>query len=124
MKEFWKKHIIIFCAVLCIIVLLSNLILGLLQRNFATSVISYYLIEAGFKTVIIVLLVILMARWKLFCKSKEKKILWGCLIGALNLLFILENLLPLILADPDYIQVHGLSENYYFTEVFQEQTFL
>ena len=24
MKEFWKKHIIIFCAVLCVIVVLSN----------------------------------------------------------------------------------------------------
>lgn len=55
---------------------------------------------------IIVLLVILMARWQLFDKSKEKKIFWGCLIGALNLLFILENLLPLTLAEQDYIQAH------------------
>ncbi|MGN1165352.1 MAG: type II CAAX prenyl endopeptidase Rce1 family protein [Lachnospiraceae bacterium] len=106
MKEFWKKHIVFFCIVMITLAVFSNLILGFLQKSYATGYVSYYLIEAGFKAIIIVLLFVLMSKWKLFSNGKEKRILWGFLIGALNLLFILENLLPLTLVKPADIQVN------------------
>lgn len=105
MKEFSKKHMAIFCVIMIAIAVSSNLILGILQENYATGLVSFFLIEAGFKAVIIFLLLILMVKWQLFNKGIEKKILWGCLIGALNLLFILENVLPLTLVNPAFIKV-------------------
>lgn len=104
MKELSKKHIVIFCAIMIAIAVSINLILGILQQNYATGLVSYFLIEAGFKAAIIFLLLILMSKWQLFHKGIDKKILWGCLIGALNLLFILENVLPFTLVNPTYIQ--------------------
>lgn len=97
MKEFFKKHTVVFCAILIIAVMLSNLLLGLLQERYSQGWGSYYLIEAGFKTVITVFLLILVWKWKLYNKNKDKKVLLGCIIGLLYLPFIIENLLPLSL---------------------------
>lgn len=80
---------------------------GKMTEKLATNLVTYYIVEAVFKTIIIALLLVLIVKWNLVKKAKGKTVLLGLLFGALNLLFIIDNLLPLTLVNPIHFKVYG-----------------
>ena len=107
MKEFFKKHIAVFCVIMVGVAFLSNVSVGVLQEKYADSLTVSYFVEAVCKFILAFLLIVLMIKWKLIQKTPKKYLWWGLLAGIPGALWIVTNLLPLKLVNPQNFQVSG-----------------
>ncbi len=99
MKNFCKKHTLIFFVFAIIVALFSNLITGFLQAPFTKNLTISYLIEAIFKCSISIMPITLMVKWGYTKKATKKQVAIGFLLGTLFLLFMAPNLIPLVLVN-------------------------
>ena len=99
MKNFCKKHTLIFFVFAIIVALFSNLITGFLQAPFTKNLTISYLIESIFKCSISIMPITLMIKWGYTKKATKKQVAIGFLLGTLFLLFMAPNLIPLVLVN-------------------------
>ena len=102
MKQFFKKHTLIFLLFVITYALSTSLLTTFLQNTFATNLSTYYLIEAVAKYIIAILPVTFMIKWGYTKKSNWKRIAMGFGIGTLALIFCLPNLSLFTLIDRSY----------------------
>lgn len=100
MKNFCKKHTLIFIILVAAVALSSNLITGFAQNIFSKNLTAQYWAEAVCKYSISVIPLILMYKWGYTKKSNKKKIALGFALGSILLLFMAPNLISLILVNP------------------------
>ena len=100
MKNFCKKHTIIFTLGIICIALFSNLMTGFLQSFFPEYQVMYYLVEAILKFSISVGLIFLMFKWGYLQKTNKKNIALGFLLGSILLIFMAPNLIPFVYVNP------------------------
>lgn len=100
MKDFCKKHTVIFTLGIIFIALFSNLMTGFLQSFFPEYQMMYYLVEAILKFGISAGLIYLMFKWGYTKKTGKKNIALGFLLGAILFLFMAPNLVPFIFVNP------------------------
>ena len=100
MKDFCKKHTIIFTLGIILIALFSNLMTGFLQSFFPEYQVMYYLVEAILKFSISAVLITLMIKWGYTKKSNKKNIALGFLLSTILLLFMAPNLIPFAFVNP------------------------
>lgn len=105
MKEFFKKHAILFMLLVAAIALFSNLMRGVLENVFGTSLMMSYVIDAVCGYIISILPLVLMVKWGYIKKSNKPRILLGFLMGTPYILFGIWNLLPLVLVNRILFQV-------------------
>lgn len=99
MKNFCKKHTLIFFVFTIVFALFSNLITGFLQAPFKNNLAVAYLLEAVFKCSISIIPITLMIKWGYTKKANKKQVAIGFLLGAILLLFMAPNLIPLVLVN-------------------------
>lgn len=100
MKDFCKKHTVIFTLGIIFIALFSNLMTGFLQSFFPEYQVMYYLVEAILKFSISAGLIFLMFKWGYTKKTSRKNIALGFLLGAILFLFMAPNLVPFLFVNP------------------------
>lgn len=100
MKEFMKKHTLLFVVLVAVFALCTNLITGFVQSFFSNNLTMSYLAEAVCKYGISFVPLCMMVKWGYTKKSNKKKIAVGFAIGALLILFGVPNVLPLVLVNP------------------------
>ena len=105
MKIFFKKHTFLFVILAALLALLSNLVSGLLESLAAGSLALSFWSEGIWKCLISGLLLLLMKKWGYVRKSGAAKMLTGFAAGLPFLLFIGQNLWPLVLVNPVLFQV-------------------
>lgn len=105
MKEFMKKHTLLFVVLVAAFALCTNLITGYVQNFFSNNLTMFYLAEAVCKYSISFVPLCIMVKWGYTKKSNKKKIAVGFAIGALFILFGAPNVLPLVLVNPILFKV-------------------
>lgn len=106
MKNFCKKHTVIFTLGIIFIALFSNLMTGFLQSFFPEYQMMYYLVEAILKFSISAGLIFLMAKWGYIQKTSKKNIALGFLLGSILLIFMAPNLIPFVYVNPILFDAH------------------
>lgn len=100
MKDFFKKHTVIFTLGIIFIALFTNLTTGFFQSFFPENQMMYFLVEAIFKFGVSVVLLILMVKHGYTKKADKKNIAIGFALSSILLLLMFPNVIPFILVNP------------------------
>lgn len=106
MKEFCKKHTLIFIIMVILYALMTNLATGFLQNCFAENITSFYIVQTICKCTFSLLPLILMVKWGYHFKTDKQKMRVGFFLGSICMLYYpVTNLLPLILLEVNYFSI-------------------
>ena len=105
MKEFCKKHTVIFFTGIIVFALSVNLLTGFMQSFFTNYGVAYYLSEAVCKYSVSAVALCIMVKWGYTGKSNFKKFVTGFAWGCLVILFMAPNVISLVLINPILFQL-------------------
>ncbi len=105
MKEFCKKHTLIFFICIMGFALSVNLLTGFVQSFFTNYGVGYYLSEAVCKYSVSAVALCIMVKWGYTKRSNAKNIVKGFMLGMLFILFLAPNVVSLVLINPILFQL-------------------
>ncbi len=105
MKDFCKKHTVIFTLGIILIILFSKLLIDFLQSFFPKNIVMYCLMEAIVQFIVSAIFFIFMVKLGYIKKADKKNIALGFALCSITLLSILYNIIPFILINPILIDI-------------------
>lgn len=108
-KEFMRRHIILFVVLMLICILFNNIATTFVTAPFEDNVTVSHLLLALCKYAMALIPLFLMVRWGFVQKSGVRSVLAGLLLGIPSVLLIAGNLLPFALISPASYKVQWLS---------------
>lgn len=105
MKDFCKKHTVIFTLGIILIAIFSKLVTDFLRSFFPENRMMYFLMEAIVQFSVSAILFIFMVKLGYTKKADKKNIALGFALCSIMLLFMLYNIIPFILINPILLDI-------------------